>query len=161
VRIGVGSGTCKRGFLAWLDGRHHQHKRGGAAARRRARTRWRAPKARHATTTRGPGTTGDGEDTVLTYGQKGPGGEGVGEEGLDAVAAWCSEAEEGGGAHGNRVQLPPHGRLRLGEGRRRRASTDGHPRLLLILFSYVSGGGLGKGSPNRLGFEPRAAAVLK
>jgi hypothetical protein len=38
---------------------------------------------------------------VLTYGQKGPGGEGVGEEGLDAVAAWCSEAEEGGGAHGD------------------------------------------------------------
>jgi hypothetical protein len=93
---------------------------------------------------------------------KGPRGEGVGEVGLDAVAAWCSEAEEGSGVRGDPIRLPPHGRFRLGEGRRRRTSTDGQPRLLLLLLSsYVSGGRLGKGNPNQLGFEPRAAAVLK
>jgi hypothetical protein len=53
---------------------------------------------------------------VLTYDQKGPSGEGVGEEGLDMVAAWYSEVEEGGSARGDPVQVPPHGRLQLDEG---------------------------------------------
>jgi hypothetical protein len=96
---------------------------------------------------------------VVTYGQRGPGGEGVAEEGLDAVAAWCSEIEEGDGVRGDPVRLLPHEWLRLGVGRRRRAPTDGQPRLLLLLHSsYVNISGLG--NPNWLGFEPGAAVVL-
>jgi hypothetical protein len=119
-----------------------------ATARLRARTRWRARKARHATSARRPGATRDGGNAELTYGQRGANGEGVREEGLDAVVALCSEIEEGGGVRGDPVRLLPHGRPRLGEGRRRRAPTDGQPRLLLLLHSsYVSSGGLGKGKP--------------
>jgi hypothetical protein len=87
-----------------------------AAAQWRAGTRRRAPKDRRTTTARGSDATRDGEDAVLTYDQKGPSGEGVGEEGLDMVAAWYSEVEEGGSARGDPVQVPPHGRLQLGEG---------------------------------------------
>jgi hypothetical protein len=85
-----------------------------ATARWRLGTQRRAHKARHATTTRMSGATRGGGNAVLTYGQKGPDGEGVGVEGLDAVAAWCSEAE-GGDVHGVPVRLLRHEWLRLGE----------------------------------------------
>jgi hypothetical protein len=126
----------------------------GAVAWWSAGKRWRARKARHATSARRLGATRDGGNAMLTYGQRGPDGEGVGEEGLDAVAAWCNEIEEGGGVHGDPVWLLPHGRLRLGVGRRRCTPTDGQPCLLLLLHSsYVSSSGLG--NPSWLGFKPR------
>jgi hypothetical protein len=87
-----------------------------AAAWRRARTQRRARKARHATSSQRPGATRDGGNAELTYVQRGPDGEGVGEEGLNAVAAWCSKTDEGGGVCGDQVWLLPHGRLWLGKG---------------------------------------------
>jgi hypothetical protein len=78
--------------------------------------------------------------------KKGPDSEGVGVEGLDTVAVWCSKTEEGG-RRGRRPSLVPPSRTAPAR-RRRRATTDGQPRLLLLLHtSYVSGGGLGKGEP--------------
>jgi hypothetical protein len=136
AHVDEGCDTCKRRFSQ--PGSMAGITSISGAARWRAGTQRRALKARRATTARRTGATRDGDDVVLTYGQKGPDGEGVGEEGLDAVAAWCGEAEEGGGVHHDLVWLPPHGRLRLGEGRRRRASTDGQPRLLLSSFSSSS-----------------------
>jgi hypothetical protein len=47
---------------------------------------------------------------VLTYGQRGPDGEGVREEELDAVTAWGGETEEGGGAHSDPFRLLPRER---------------------------------------------------
>jgi hypothetical protein len=72
------------------------------------------------------------------------GGEGVGEEGLDAVTAWGGETEEGGGVRSDPVRLLPCERPRLGEGRRRRAPTDGQPRLLLLLLRQQRRIGEGK-----------------
>jgi hypothetical protein len=147
-----GGGTCKKRFSQ--PGSMAGIASVGAAARWSAGTQRRARKARHATSARRTGTTRNGGNVVVTYGQRGPGGEGVAEEGLDAVAAWCSEIEEGGGVCSDPVRLLPHGWLRLGVGRRRRAPTDGKPRLLLLLHSsYVNSSGLG--NPNWLGFEPR------
>jgi hypothetical protein len=46
----------------------------------------------------------------------------------------------------SQVRLLPHGQLRLrGDGS---TPTDGLPRLLPLLLSYVSGGGNGEGSPS-------------
>jgi hypothetical protein len=81
---------------------------------------------------------------VLTYGQRGPGGEGVGEEGLNTVTAWRGEIEEGGSARSDPVWLLPHERPRLGEGRRRCTPTDGQPRLLLLLLRQRRQNGKGK-----------------
>jgi hypothetical protein len=132
VRVDKSRGTCKKQiFPAWIDGQHHQHKRSGAVA-----CRDMAASAQ--------GSTRDHDSKVRRHKRwegrgahlrpKGPGGEGVGEEGLDAVATRCSEAEEGGGVRGDPVWLLPRERLRLGEGRRWHASTDNQPRVLLLLL---------------------------
>lgn len=84
---------------------------------------------------------------MLTNSLRGPHGEGIRVEELDVVAAWCSGVEEDD-ARDDQVRLLPHGRLRLGEDSG--APMDDRPRLVL-LSSYVSGGGLGKGEPQLAG----------
>jgi hypothetical protein len=86
-----------------------------------------------------------GEMRCSPTAKKGPDGEGVGVEGLNAVAAWCSETEEGR-RRARRLGPAPASRTAPAR-RRRRAPTDDQPRLLLLHTSYVSGGGLGKGKP--------------
>jgi hypothetical protein len=87
-----------------------------------------------------------GETRCSPTAKKEPDDEGVGVGGLDTVAAWCSETEEGG-RRARRPSPAPPSRTAPAR-RRRRATTDSEPRLLLLLHtSYVSGGGLGKGEP--------------
>jgi hypothetical protein len=105
------------------------------------------------------GTTRDGRDALLTYDQRGPTVKASGKMGstrwrLSAVkqrkAAVCAALRSGSP---------------LGNGPGLAKDEDGAlPQTAnpaSFSSSYVSSGGMGKGNPNRLGFEPPASAGLK
>jgi hypothetical protein len=135
---------------AWLDGRHHQRRRGGAERNVLPRLE-------------GHGVHRETGNAVLTDGPRGPSGEGVGEEVCNAVtgkeAALVGEAErrhdveEAEEAGGRRRAWLPRVRLLLagGFGFAAGGAAPGTSVLLLLFpFSFSSGlrvGGQGIESP--------------
>jgi hypothetical protein len=157
THIDEGCGTCKSlyqhgtktGFTQW------RVRRRDATASVPARS----PKARYATATRRPGATRGVGFAVLTNDLRGPGGEDVDEEVLDAVKSRGSKGRRGSkGPRGIRVApraAPLHGcSPSLATDGVAPADSQPHPLLLPFPLDVSGGSGLGFGeeSPARLGF---------
>jgi hypothetical protein len=95
-----------------------------------------------------------GRSWSSTYDQRGPDGEGVGEEGLNAMAAWRSETLEGGGVAATRSGSSLIDGSGSAKGEDGVLSRTANPASSFSTPPTSAVANWGRGNPNLLGFEP-------